>query len=113
MMADEWVTFDCDLPPSLNRFMGHLGNKSPIVQQWIVQANKHYLMQKRGLRPVLGQYEMEITFRENKGDLSNRVKVVEDFVQNIGLVENDRLCRRLLVQFGDPPHGCRVRIRKT
>lgn len=102
------------LAPSVNQFMSRLGNQSPVVRRWRKQADMAFMVQTmRGRRPagIVGPYEIEITWADNKADISNRIKALEDYLEDLHLIENDRLCRRMLVQFGEAPRGCRVRLR--
>lgn len=107
------IMLDLPLPPSINRFSFKLGNRSPVVARWVHQADMYFVLQTAKAKPqmISGYYEMHITWTENSADIDNRIKALHDFLQRLELIENDRLCRQMLVDFGHAPEGCRVRLR--
>jgi len=118
-LVTDSVIIDLPLPPSVNRLMARLGNKSTVVQRWIRVADAHLMSRPAEWRriqagAVKGPFLIHITWdREEFGisDIDNRCKVLLDYLQRICLIENDRLCRAMSVRFGVAPDGCRVRIR--
>jgi hypothetical protein len=105
---------DLPLPPSVNRFMAKLGNRSPVVKVWVRDADAHFISQMKNLRNIIGPYEIEITWsamRRGISDIGNREKALSDWLQRVGLVENDRMCERMTLLWGVAPEGCRVRLR--
>jgi hypothetical protein len=108
-----WFELWLPLPPSVNRFMGKLGNKSPIVKAWIKEADACYWTRHsiQGITHIIGPYELQIEFGRNRADLSNRIKVLEDWLQRVQIIQNDKLCERLEVTWGLKGNGCTVRVR--
>jgi Holliday junction resolvase RusA-like endonuclease len=104
-----WLELDLPTPPSVNRFMGKLGNKSPVVRYWLIQADRQLMTQKRC--KITGAYEVEFVFnRRGRGDLDNRIKPLMDYLQRIELIQNDRLCEKLMATWGESM-GVKVRLR--
>jgi Holliday junction resolvase RusA-like endonuclease len=112
------LIFDLPRPPSVNRMTWRLGNKSPKVQRWI-RAADHHLMSNparwRNLqaKAIRGPFTAVITWDEEDfghTDCDNPIKALLDYLQRIRLIENDRLCRVLMVTFGDAPVGCQVQL---
>jgi len=108
-----WFTLDIPRPPSVNRFKGKLGNKSPCVVEWRARADQYLRAAGRYPR-IIGEYEIIVTFPIKKFgtfDAENFMKALSDWLQSREVVENDRLARWLCVTWGEAPEGCRVRIR--
>lgn len=111
-----WLTLDLPCPPSVNRFMGKLGNRSPVVRRWVKDADCVFMQWTSNPRhrpgtKIIGSYEAEFIFLRHKGDLSNRTKALEDWLQRVEMIQNDKFCERLLLTWGDAPLGVRVRLR--
>lgn len=107
-----WLSLDLPLPPSVNRFTKGLGNQSRIVREWVKNADGCFWLNRRRLTHIIGEFEAEITFRRHPGsDLDNRLKPLLDFLQRVQLIQNDNLCMKLTVMWGEPLLGCEVRLR--
>lgn len=69
----------------------------------------------RHQKPITGPYSIEITIdrsrRHRLSDVMNREKVVSDILQAHGVIENDNLCERGTVQWGDAQGGIAIEIR--
>lgn len=102
------------LPPSVNTMTYKLGNRSSSVQAWIKSAGRYVLAMKPLPPTMIEPFQLRIVWPEidaGKWDCDNRVKPLLDYLQRIELIANDKLCRRLLVEFGYVPRGfCRVEI---
>jgi Holliday junction resolvase RusA-like endonuclease len=109
----DWLELTLPQPPSVNRMMAHLGNRSPAITSWVRQADMTYVLARseRPLPPVRGKFEIEIAFERDRSDFHNRLKPLFDFLQRLQLIENDRLCEHLDARWGEPGTGCKVRIR--
>lgn len=114
-----WLEFELPSPPSVNRFMGKLGNKTPVVQKWIKQADMAFILSGRNraksgntITQIRCAYEAEFIFaRRANSDLDNRAKPLMDYLQRVGIIENDRMCERLTLYWsGELPKG-RVIVR--
>jgi len=108
--------FDLPRPPSVNRFVGKLGNKSPAVVEWIAQCDRFVMATAPRPYPHLkGPFEIEVIWSVGefgRADIDNPVKPLLDYMQRIEMIENDRYCRELVVRFGEAPAGCRVALRQ-
>ena len=111
-----WFVLDLPRPPSVNRFNSKRGNASPVVLNWIAQADKHVLLQKP-YPHFKCAVEIEVTWARplkrahRRLDIDNAVKPLLDYLQRIRLIENDAHCEEMHVSFGVAPKGCRVAIR--
>lgn len=110
-----WPTgfvLDLPRPPSVNSIWKNLGNSSPTVQRWIRACDRFMMAKRPRPREIKGEFEIHITWsRLANFDIDNPVKPLLDYLQRIELIDNDRNCRRLLVEFGHAPLGCIVRAR--
>src|SRR3974390_3849335 len=62
---------------------------------WVVKAGK--------FEQILGEFSATIVLNppdKRRIDLDGRIKAVLDVAQSTGLIENDYLCRRLVVSYG-------------
>lgn len=62
---------------------------------------------------VKGEFVAEIALNSRRvwGDVDNRIKSLLDALQRAGVIENDRHCRKLTIEWTGPeqaPMGCRV-----
>jgi Holliday junction resolvase RusA-like endonuclease len=110
-----WLEFELPLPPSVNRRVGKLGNKSPEVVAWQGQADMAWLLIKRQQKipTFFCKVRMEmICGVQSNWDLDNRIKPMQDYLERIEVVKNDRLIRdvRAVDSEGSVPKG-RVMVR--
>lgn len=117
------TVIDLPLPPSVNGIWrsrrGHGGKPvfflAPRYQTWKRAADNFFMAQKRIAKPVAGEFIATITLNEKKlrkgSDIDNRVKAAMDWLQRSGLIENDKLARKLTVGFGVAPEGCRITLK--
>jgi Holliday junction resolvase RusA-like endonuclease len=118
----EWqIVLDLPQPPSVNRFMKKLGNKSPAVKAWTAEADYQLYAARAARRgtpseivPMKGLFEAQFIFQRSSrgGDIDNRVKPLLDWLQRVGLIENDSMCECLICGRGRTPLGVRVRLRE-
>lgn len=109
----EWFTLDIPKPPSVNRFMAKLGNKSPKVREWVALADSHLRAVGRYPR-LVGPYELIVTFpvqEFGKYDPDNRIKPLSDWLQRVEIIQNDCMARDIRITWGDAPEGARVQVR--
>jgi hypothetical protein len=111
-------TLHLPLPPSVNSIVNRLGNCSPNVRKWIRLADP-YILAIRGSWPkplpvIKQRYSLEIIWPEKQFgmfDCDNRIKVLQDYLQRIMLIDNDRNCWRITAEFGDVERGmCLVKV---
>lgn len=108
-----WLSLDLPCPPSVNTFMRKLGNKSPNVRAWARQADMALIQARteRSLARIHGPYEAQFVFKRHRGDLSNRIKPLEDWLQQREIIQDDKFCQRLMVCWSEIECGVRVRLR--
>lgn len=92
------------LPPSVNTAFPTVINKrtktprrikSAKYRKWLKQADAHFLTQKRGLVRVTGPYTLRIMVpTAMRGDVSNRVKLIEDFLVSREITHDDKFSQR-------------------
>jgi hypothetical protein len=85
------------LPPSVNAAYGNRQGpgrgryKTAAYKAWLVEADKWLLKQKRGLVPVFGPAMVCVRLpMKMRGDVSNRIKVAEDFLVSRRLTSDDK-----------------------
>lgn len=73
--------------------------KSEKYRDWCVLAQTMITLQKPGR--IEGHYGLTIKLpRKNRIDYCNVAKCINDAAQEAGIIENDRLCRKLVVEPG-------------
>lgn len=110
-----------DLPPpvSVNRIWraNKAGKKrvsiSPEYASWKKAADNLAMATGsfRGIKPIRGKFEASIVLKRRPGDLDNFCKGIFDWLQSRAVIENDKYCERLTMQWGDAPTGARVTVR--
>src|SRR5215831_2819595 len=107
-------------PPSTNqlwRSNRRRVHRSAAYQKWIQQADNFALMGAVHRQPAMPGYfmaEIHLSTSAGKGDIDNRVKAVLDWAQSRALVQDDKLCRRLTIEWVIPdqaPAGCKLILR--
>lgn len=83
------------VPISLNmayRNVPQVGRvKTAAYKKWLKQADGYLLTQKRSLKPVSGWLALAIKIPAKvRGDASNRIKLVEDFLVSREITPDDR-----------------------
>ncbi len=121
---DYWVggiKLDLPAPPSVNR-LRLIGKgtktrisvtKSAAYRNWIKEADQLCLAtaQFKGLKTIFGHFEARIVLKRSNVDLDNHSKGLLDWLQSREVIENDKYCERLVLEWGYAPAGCRVTIR--
>lgn len=107
---------ELDLPPPLSvnrtRKVDWAARRS--VAAWVDQADRLVMSQGKLPNPLMGRYEATVVLREGSAkDCDNVVKGILDYARRIGLVADDSptYLRRLTVEFGNAPEGCRLILR--
>lgn len=87
----------------------------PDKLKFIKDADALYLSQKRHVSFVRGEFTYHVTLNEQmRGptmDGDNRGKYVLDFLQRVGLIENDKLAHGGSWSWGACEFGCRVIVK--
>lgn len=117
------IELDLPPPPSTNRIWkrAKAGQRavftSPEYKAWKRAADGAIasMAQLRGKKPIPAQFEAHIILcpRQNRIDLDNSCKCLLDYAVRCNLVVDDgpKYLRRLLVEWGEAPHGCRLILR--
>jgi len=109
-MAD--IILDLPAAPSVNRTRKIDWKGLRAVRVWAAEADRLVLSQGR-LRNHVGPFELHVTLAEGSAmDMDNGLKSLIDYLRRIEVIEGDgpRHMRRLTVEFGHAPAGCRVRV---
>lgn len=87
--------------------------KSKRYVEWLREADKWYQLQRlHAVRPILGPRILHIRLPKIRGDASNRIKLVEDYLVSRGLTGDDRHNVRVTVEV-DPeiyPQFCWITV---
>lgn len=113
-MTPRRIVLDLPWPPSLNAIW-RSGNRhvyrNPKYVRWINQAG---LLAKAYRYPTItGRFKAKIILNpptKREIDVDNRVKVLLDLAEAIGLIENDKKCRLLIVSYGETIKGGSARL---
>jgi Holliday junction resolvase RusA-like endonuclease len=114
------IILDLPPPPSVNRTRKVDWAQRRGVTAWHNVANAYVLAAKaRPVRPLklakVSRFELLIVISEHhtRIDLDNGLKSLIDYLRKIELIEDDspKHMRRLTVEFGWAPTGCRVTVR--
>jgi Holliday junction resolvase RusA-like endonuclease len=119
------IVLTLPIPPSVNALYGnnpHKGRKgrykTKAYTEWIAQADKYLLVQKRSLRQQSVSGPLSITFRIATSapvDVSNIQKAAEDYLVSREITPDDRHNCRVTSERSDrvPPGMCEVEIREV
>jgi Holliday junction resolvase RusA-like endonuclease len=114
------IVLDLPAPPSVNRTRRIDWSSVKVINTWKNVANAYVLAAKgRKISPLrlvkVPKFELHILLSEHhtKIDLDNGLKVLIDYLRKIELIEDDspRHLRRLVVEWGAAPFGCRVTVK--
>lgn len=114
------VILDLPPPPSVNATRRIDWKAMRKVNAWKNVADAYVLAAKgRSHQPLvltkIPRFEINILMSEqlNRIDLDNGLKALIDYLRRIELIEDDspKHMRRLVVEWGLAPHGCRVTVR--
>lgn len=109
------------VPPSANRIWRYAYGRArpylnPTYKAWIRLADGLMLANTPmgGWPRIRGAFRAEIVLDRGKvrknADLDNRTKTIFDYLQRVGLIENDKHCAGFSVEWGSVSDGCRVRL---
>src|SRR5258708_40275915 len=106
------VVLDLPVPPSVNRTRKVYWPGSTATAAWWLQADRLMLVAR--YRPTkINRFELHVTFSDTvRLDLDNGLKSLIDYLRRIEAIVDDgpQHLRKLVVEWGDAPEGCRVRI---
>lgn len=107
------------MPPSVNKYQGHLGSSHGIVRDWHKKADALLLTQ--GPKPPMlrGYVEISVVWDEKKHrtgrgrrDIDNPIKPLFDFLVSREYIEDDSFINSYVVTWGTAPEGALVQIVK-
>lgn len=114
------IVLDLPAPPSINKLRKIDWWNHKRASKWRRLADGFVLAAKGRTRdPIklkrIHRFELHITMSEahTRIDLDNGIKCLIDYLHAIELIENDapKNMRRLTVEWGRAPEGCRVLVR--
>lgn len=94
------IIINLPLAPSLNNAYVSVGRrrvKSKAYRDWLTSADQWLWPQYRKLPgiPVEGPFSVHVAVPQSmRGDCSNRIKLVEDFLVSRGITGDDRHCQK-------------------
>lgn len=111
-----WLEFEIPCPPSKNRKMGKLGNKTPAVVEWAKRADLAWVVRENRIvarrRAIVGKFEAEFIFgRNTKADFHNYEEFLFDWLQSREFIVNDKLCEWRASGWSDDVPKGRVKVR--
>lgn len=113
------MILDLPAPPSVNRTRRLDFSALRIISAWKNVADAYVLSAKqREISPLklakIPRFELHIVMSDrSRVDLDNGLKALIDYLRKIEVIEDDspKHMRRLVVEFGNAPQGCRVTVR--
>lgn len=109
------IVLDLPAPLSVNRTRRIDWSAKPQIGRWIKAADAMVMSQGKLPPPIRGRFEVTITLAsDSRIDADNPIKGLIDYLRRLELIENDdpRYMRRLVVEFGEAPEGCRVTVQQ-
>jgi Holliday junction resolvase RusA-like endonuclease len=114
------VVLDLPVPPSVNktRKIDRVGHR--LFMRWVQSCTPFVLAAKcRSENPLklekIKRFHIAVVLSEQHTtiDLDNSVKSLIDYLRHIEIIENDaqKNMRKLTVEWGLAPHGCRVTVK--
>lgn len=104
----EVISLDLPFPPSLNGAYRNVAGRGRVKTSqyinWLQHAALEVRRQARGRIEGSYAFHMKATRPDRRPrDLGNLEKVVSDLCVTMGLVDDDSLCRRILLEWSDDP----------
>lgn len=111
------IIIDCSPPPSTNRLWrygkGHV-YRSPEYEMWRRGFHTYFRSQYppgSKWKSINGPFDAEILVSSKRVDVDNNSKGLLDIAQDLGIIENDKLARKVTqerVEQDRAPLGCRL-----
>jgi Holliday junction resolvase RusA-like endonuclease len=84
--------------------------KSASYKSWINEANVAWLLQRNKLpiKHISGRYRLEVLVHPpdmRHRDVGNLEKATSDFLQMIGMIDNDHLAKSVFFEWSDSPQA--------
>src|SRR5512147_2723677 len=108
------ISLNLPWPPSVNAIWRK--NKRSVYRSskyvsWIKQASWIAKLGKH--QPIKGEFSATIILNppdKRRIDIDNRVKVLLDLAQKVSLIDDDCLCRLLVVSYGEGESGAKLTL---
>lgn len=113
------IVLDLPVPPSVNKTRRINTKWIGKTEAWRRQADLLLMSsgQYRAARKLPGRFEVKIILceRQCRLDIDNTAKSAIDYLKRIELVSDDspKFMRRLVIEFGDAPAGCRIILKEV
>lgn len=105
------------IPPSVNSLyfnrksgIGRGRIPTPAYRKWLAEADKWFLMQKRGLKKVEGPCSVEIRIPPGRYDAGNMTKAPQDFLVSRELTDDDKFHVKVSVEIVAELDCCEIII---
>lgn len=83
--------------------------KTAAYRAWLTECG--WEIRRQRAKPVKGKYRLHIeVLDESRCDIDNIVKATSDLLQQMQIIENDRLCRKLVVDWVTSGPALRVMV---
>lgn len=114
------IVIDLPAPPSVNRTRKVDWAAKGVLRAWQNVADGYVMAAKgRSIQPLkintVKKFELIVLLSEHhtRIDLDNGLKAVIDYLRRIEIIEDDSRhhMKRLIVEYGLAPFGCRVTVR--
>jgi Holliday junction resolvase RusA-like endonuclease len=90
------------MPPSTNALYFNVPRKGRVKTQaytkWLEQADRWCLVNKTKIGTVLGSCELQIRVPKSRGDVSNRIKALEDYLVSRKITGDDKHNRKVSIE---------------
>lgn len=109
------IILDLPKPLSVNRTRRIDWRAKPAIDRWVKSADALVMSRGRLPKRISGPFEAIITLPIGSAlDADNTPKMVVDYARRLELIDNDdpTHMRRLTIEFGDAPEGCRLALRE-
>jgi hypothetical protein len=109
------IILDLPVPPSVNKTRKINWRAASASTRWIAAADALVMSQGRLPPAIFGPWEMLVTMSADHWliDPDNGLKFLIDYCRRLDLIENDspRFARRIVLEWGEAPEGCRITIK--
>jgi Holliday junction resolvase RusA-like endonuclease len=100
------ITLHLPVPPSVNGLYFNLPGRGRVrtraYREWVRNADAHLMAQKRPAARLTGPLELLIKIpRYLRGDISNRIKALEDYLVSREITGDDRHNARVVIERAD------------
>jgi len=102
------------VPPSVNSSTRNLKGRGRVKTgayvKWLREADRWLMSQKRGLGQIRGKCQIAIRIPPVRGDVSNYIKVAEDYLVSREITGDDKHNRKVSIETDDSVDCCVITI---